>query len=250
MARGKRFTEALENFDRDQLYPPGEALRLVKEMAKAKFDESIELNFRLGLDVRKADQQIRGTVSLPSGTGKDVKVVVFAQADKAREAKEAGADEVGAEDLAEKIQKGWFEFDVAIATPDMMPVVGKLGKLLGPRNLMPNPKAGTVTADVAKAVKEVKAGKIEYKTDGKQPNINTVIGKASFPIEALTDNYRAVVDEILRVRPSAAKGKYLKSLALSSTMGPGIRIDPNQAKVVEIQETAKNEEAETTQASG
>lgn len=230
--KGKRFSGALESFDRDQLYPPGEALQLVKEMAKAKFDESIELNFRLGIDVRKAEQQIRGTVSLPSGTGKDVKVVVFAQADKAREAKEAGADEVGGEDLAEKIQKGWFGFDVAIATPDMMPVVGKLGKLLGPRNLMPNPKAGTVTADVAKAVKEVKAGKIEYKTDGKQPNINTVIGKASFPIEALTDNYRAVVDEILRARPSAAKGKYLKSLSLSSTMGPGIRVDPNQAKEV------------------
>ncbi len=238
--RGKRFSEALQSFDRDQLYPPGEAIRMVKEMAKAKFDESIELNFRLGIDVRKADQQIRGTVSLPAGTGKDVKVVVFAQADKAREAKEAGADEVGGEDLAEKIQKGWFDFDVAIATPDMMPVVGKLGKLLGPRNLMPNPKAGTVTADVAKAVKEVKAGKIEYKTDGKQPNINTVIGKASFPVEALTENYRAVVDEILRARPSAAKGKYLKSLALSSTMGPGIRIDPNQAKEVVIQENSRS----------
>lgn len=232
--KGKRYKQLADSYDHEKLYQPGEALSLVKEMAKAKFDETVELNFRLGLDVRKADQQIRGTVNLPRGSGKDVRVIVFAQADKAREAKDAGALEVGAEDLADRIQKGWLDFDVAIATPDMMPVVGKLGKVLGPRGLMPNPKSGTVTTDVTKAVQEVKAGKIEYKTDGKQPNVNTVIGKASFPVEALAENYMAVVDEILRAKPSAAKGKYLKSLAVSSTMGPGIKIDPAAIKDVEL----------------
>lgn len=241
--RGKRFNQLIETVDRDHLYPPGEALKLVKDNARAKFDETIEINFRLGLDVRKAEQQIRGTVNLPRGTGKDVRVIAFAQGDKAREAKEAGAIEVGGEDLADRIQKGWLDFDVAVATPDMMPVVGKLGKILGPRNLMPNPKTGTVTPDVAKAVQEVKSGKIEYRTDGKQPIINTVIGKASFPLEDLAENYRAVVDEILRVRPAAAKGKYLKSLAISSTMGLGIRIDPAQAKDIEPLEAPGNGEA-------
>lgn len=231
---GKRYESLVASFDPDQLHPPGEALRLVKDLARAKFDETIELNFRLGLDVRKAEQQVRGTVSLPRGTGKTVRVVVFAQGDKAREALEAGADMVGVEDLAERIQKGWFDFDVAIAAPDTMPVVGKLGPILGPRKLMPNPKAGTVTPDVAKAVTEVKAGKIEYRTDSKQPLINAIIGKASFPLEALAENYLAVVEEILRAKPSAAKGKYLRSVALSSTMGPGIRIDPAKVKDLDL----------------
>ena len=242
--RGKRFTELVESFDRDQLYPPGEALNLVKNFARAKFDETIEINFKLGIDVRKAEQQIRGTVSLPRGTGKDVRVIAFAQGDKAREAKEAGAIEVGGEDLGERIQKGWLEFDVAVATPDMMPVVGKLGKILGPRGLMPNPKTGTVTPDVAKAVQEVKSGKIEYRTDGKQPIINTAIGKASFSLEDLAENYGAVVDEILRARPAAAKGRYLKSLTISSTMGPGIRIDPAQAKEVVLPNGSGDGQAE------
>lgn len=230
--KGKRYKEVSSNLDRDKLHTPAEALELVKEMAKAKFDETIELSLQLGIDARKADQIVRGSISLPRGTGKEVRVVVFAQADKAREAREAGADHVGDNDIAEKIQKGWTDFDVAIATPDMMPVVGKLGKILGPRNLMPNPKSGTVTVDVAKAVKEIKGGRIEYRND-KNSNVHTIIGKASFPIEALAENYAAVVDEITRVKPSAAKGKYIKSIGLSSTMGPGVRIDPARPKDAE-----------------
>ncbi len=229
--RGKRYIEAAKAFDRTQLYPPAEALELVKETAKAKFDESVELNMRLGVDPRKADQQVRGSVSLPKGTGKQVRVVVFARGDKAREAREAGAEEVGDQDLADRIQKGWTDFDVAIASPDMMPVVGKLGRILGPRGLMPNPKSGTVTPDVARAVSEVKAGKVEYRTD-RQGNVHTTIGKASFPVEALTENYLAVIDEVARAKPSAAKGKYFKSLTLSTSMGPGIRIDPNRPREV------------------
>ncbi len=229
MPQGKRYTEATQKLDRDKLYTPGEALDLVKSFATAKFDETVELNFRLGVDPRKADQGVRGTISLPKGTGKPIRVVVFAQADKAREAREAGADEVGDAELAQKIEKGWLDFDVAIATPDMMPVVGKLGRILGPRNLMPNPKSGTVTPDVAKAVKEVKGGRIEYKND-KQANIHTIIGKSSFTKEDLAANYQAVVDEVLRAKPSAAKGKYIKGLSVSSTMGPGVRIDPNLVK--------------------
>lgn len=232
MATGKRLKQAFEGFDREHQYPPGEALAIVKKNATAKFDETIELHARLGLDVTKADQKIRGTVSLPKGTGKEMRVVVFAQADKAREAQEAGADEVGGQELADRIQGGWLEFDAAIATPDMMPVVGKLGKILGPRNLMPNPKTGTVTNEIAKTVREVKGGKIEYKTEAKQPNVHLVIGKASFPLEALVDNYLAVIEEIMRARPAAAKGKYIQSLSVSSTMGPGVRIEPNSAKDV------------------
>lgn len=230
--KGKRYTAAASGYDRSKLYEPAEALRLAKDLAKAKFDETIELNFRLNLDVRKADQQVRGTVSLPAGTGKEMRVVVFAQADRAREAAEAGADVVGDKDLAERIEKGFTDFDIAIATPDMMPVVGKLGKILGPRGLMPNPKSGTVTTDVAKAVKEFKAGKIEYKTD-RQANVHTVIGKASFPVEDLASNYMTVVEEVMRAKPAAAKGKYLKSLAVSSSMGPGVRIDPLSIKKLE-----------------
>jgi large subunit ribosomal protein L1 len=231
--KGKRYEAALKAIDPTQAYPPDEALALVKDLAKAKFDETIELNFKLGVDARKADQQIRGAVSLPAGTGKEIRVIVFAQADKAREAREAGADEVGDNDLAAKIQQGWTDFDVAIATPDMMPVVGKLGKILGPRGLMPNPKSGTVSLDVARVVREVKAGKIEYRTD-RQGNVHTVVGKASFPIESLAANYLAVVDEILRAKPSAAKGRYIRTLTLSPTMGPSVQVDINRARDVNI----------------
>ena len=235
MARkGKRYTGAVKTFDRDKLYTPDEAIGIAKSLATAKFDETVELNIRLGVDPRKADQQVRGSVSLPSGTGKSVRVAVFAQGDKAREATEAGAEEVGAQDLADRVQKGFTDFDVAIATPDMMPIVGKLGKILGPRGLMPNPKSGTVTADVARAVKEVKAGKIEYRTD-RQANVHTVIGKASFPAEALGANYIAVVDEVIRAKPAAAKGRYVKSATVSSTMGPGVRIDPAHLKELSVE---------------
>lgn len=226
---GKRYRSAAELIDRSKVYAPDEALRLLKQMPKSKFDESVELSMRLGLDVRKSEQQIRGTVGLPKGSGKNLRVVVFAQGEKAREAREAGADEVGDNDLADRIQKGWTDFDVAVATPDMMPVVGRLGKILGPRGLMPNPKSGTVTVDVARTVGEIKAGKIEYKTD-RQANVHAIIGKASFPVEDLTENYLAVVDEVLRAKPSTAKGKYLRSLTVASTMGPGIPIDPNKPK--------------------
>lgn len=231
--RGKRYDAAVARYDRSKFYEPVEALQLVKDMATSKFDETVELNLLLGLDVRKADQQVRGTVSLPKGTGKELRVVVFAQAERAREAEEAGADVVGDKDLAERIEKGWTDFDIAIATPDMMPVVGRLGKILGPRGLMPNPKSGTVTTDVAKTVREFKAGKIEYKTD-RQANVHTIIGKASFSVEDLAANYMTVVDEILRAKPSAAKGKYIKSVAVSSTMSPGVRIDPNEAKKLDL----------------
>ena len=235
--KGKRYKAAADKYDRNKFYEPAEALQLVKDLAAAKFDETVELNFLLGLDVRKADQQVRGTVTLPKGTGKQVRVAVFAQAERAREAEEAGADVVGDKDLAERIEKGWTDFDVAIATPDMMPVVGRLGRILGPRGLMPNPKSGTVTTDVGRTVREFKGGKIEYKTD-RQANVHTVIGKASFPVEDLAENYLTVVDEVLRAKPSAAKGKYIKSMSVSSTMSPGVRIDPTQAKKLELSQAA------------
>jgi large subunit ribosomal protein L1 len=227
--KGKRYKKALELYDREKFYVPAEALDLAKTLASAKFDETLELTLRLGVDPRKADQQVRGSVSLPRGTGKSVRVAVFAQGEKAREAEEAGAEVVGAQDLADRIQKGWIDFDVAIASPDMMPVVGKLGKILGPRGLMPNPKSGTVTPDVARAVREVKAGKIEYRTD-RQANVHTVIGKASFSTGDLAENYLAVVDEVLRAKPAAAKGKYLKSVTLAPSMGPGVRVDVARLK--------------------
>ena len=227
--KGKRYRKMLEIYDRDKFYGPAEALGLTKALATTKFDETVELTLRLGVDPRKADQQVRGSVSLPKGTGKTVRVAVFAQGEKAREAEEAGAEVVGAQDLADRIQRGWIDFDVAIASPDMMPVVGKLGKILGPRGLMPNPKSGTVTPDVARAVREVKAGKIEYRTD-RQANVHTVIGKASFTPGDLADNYLAVVDEILRAKPAAAKGKYLKSVTLAPSMGPGVRVDVARLK--------------------
>lgn len=244
--RGKRYTALLEKVDRERLYKPGEALRLVKELASSGFDETIELNLRLGVDPSKADQQVRGSVSLPKGTGRDVRVAVFAQGEKVKEAEAAGADHVGGEDLAERIEGGWLEFDAAIATPDMMPVVGKLGKILGPRGLMPNPKSGTVTMDIAKGVQDVKAGRIEYRTD-RQANIHTVIGKASFPLESLVENYLAVVDEILRAKPAAAKGRYVTSITLSPSMGPGIRIDPSSPRDLDLSAgERKTEEPEAT----
>ncbi len=221
----KRFTEIRTKVDSGKIYSLDEAVNLVKDTATTKFNETVDLAFKLGVDPRHADQMVRGTVSLPHGTGKSVRVAVFAKGEKAREAEEAGADVVGAEDLAEKIQKGWFEFDVAIAAPDMMSVVGKLGRLLGPKGLMPSPKAGTVTMNIADAVKEFQAGKVEYRVD-KIANIHLGIGKTSFEASQLRDNAGAVLESILRARPSAAKGTYLQKVAMSSTMGPGIHLDP------------------------
>lgn len=225
MKRGKKYLAALEKIDRSKLYPAKEALQMAKELSFANFDETVELHFRLGIDPRHAEQQLRGTITLPHGTGKPVKVLVFAKGEKEKEAKQAGADYVGAEELVEKIEKeGFFDFDVAIATPDMMRVVSKLGKLLGPRGLMPNPKVGTVTMDVAKAVQEFKRGKVEYRTD-KLGNIHVPIGKVSFDIKQLMDNFITVVNEIVRNKPAAVKGKFIKSLTVTTTMGPGIKVD-------------------------
>ncbi|HEY7282889.1 MAG TPA: 50S ribosomal protein L1 [Actinomycetota bacterium] len=232
MKRGKRYSNASATFDRDKHYLPGEALALLKQFPAAKFDETVEVAFNLGVDPRKADQIVRGTVSLPHGTGKSVRVGVFAVGDKAREATEAGADVVGGEDLVDEVMKGNMDFDVAVASPDMMPAVGKAGRVLGPRGLMPNPKAGTVTNDIGKAVRDIKAGKLEYRTD-RQGNLHLVIGKRSFDEAALRDNYLAVVEEVLRAKPAAAKGKYIKSLTLSTTMGPGLRIDPGHLREME-----------------
>ena len=222
---GKRYRNARATFEREQVYSPVEAVRLLKGFGETKFDESVELHFRLGLNVRHADEQLRGTLMLPHGSGKDVRVAVFAEGDKAREAEQAGADVVGSADLAKRIEEGFTEFDVAIATPDQMGNVGKLGRILGPRGLMPNPKTGTVTMDVGKAVSEAKAGKLEYRTD-RGANIHVVIGKKSFEERALVENYAAVLDEIVRAKPSAAKGRYIQQITLTSTMGPGIHVDP------------------------
>ena len=235
MAKGKRYEDAAKRFDREQFYPPNEAVELAKDLSSAKFDETIELAVRLGVDPRKADQIVRGTVALPAGTGKDVRVAVFAAGEAAAEARAAGADLVGADDLAAEIEKGMLDFDVAIATPDLMPMVGKLGRVLGPRGLMPNPKTGTVTTNVGQAVTEFKGGKVEYRTD-RHGNVHVPLGKASFPIESLLTNYGAVLDELQRAKPASAKGKYLRHIAVSSTMGPGIKIDaaharPEDAKV-------------------
>ena len=222
---GKKYIDSTRKFDRDRLYTPAEAFDLVKSLAKRNFDETVEITFRLGIDPRKADQMIRGTVSLPHGTGKAVRVAVFATGDAAREAEEAGADVVGADDLVARVQEGFLDFDVAIATPDLMSQVGRLGRILGPRGVMPNPKTGTVTTDIGKTVAEFKAGKVEYRTD-RNGNVHVPIGKVSFERDALLENFQAVLDEILRTKPAAAKGRYIKSIATSSTMGPGIRIDP------------------------
>jgi len=222
---GKKLTDAAKKYDRDQQFTPPEALALVKSMASAKFDETVDIAVRLGVDPRKADQMVRGTVALPSGTGKDVRVAVFATGEAAQEARDAGADVVGADDLAAEIEKGNFNFDIAIATPDMMPLVGRLGRTLGPRGLMPNPKTGTVTNDVARAVAEFKGGKVEYRTD-RYGNVHVQLGKVSFDPPALEANFRAVLDELQRAKPASAKGRYLKKITVSSTMGPGVRVDP------------------------
>ncbi len=226
---GRRFREDVAKVDREREYDPAEAVTLVKSLATAKFDESVELHVRTGLNVRHADEQLRGTIALPNGLGKDVTIVVFAQGDKAKEAEEAGADVVGAQDLAKRIQDGFDEFDVAIATPDLMNVVGQLGRILGPAGKMPNPKVGTVTMDVAKAVQESKSGKVEYRTD-RTAIVHLVIGKASFEDRLLLENYAAVIDELVRAKPSAAKGRYLRSITLTSTMGPGVKVDPSRTK--------------------
>ncbi|MFA5785700.1 MAG: 50S ribosomal protein L1 [Actinomycetota bacterium] len=229
MQHGKRYVEAASKVDRNLLMHPVDAIRLVKETNVTKFDATIDIALRLGIDPRKADQMVRGTVSLPHGTGKTVRVAVFAAGDKAREATEAGADVVGEKDLVERVGKGFLDFDVAVATPDLMGQLGKLGKLLGPRGLMPNPKSGTVTNDVGKAVREIKAGKLEYRAD-RQGNLHLVIGKVSFEHRALVENYQAVLEEISRAKPSAAKGRYLKSITLSATMGPGVKVDPSKVR--------------------
>jgi large subunit ribosomal protein L1 len=235
---GKRYNEAREKIDREHAYTPLEAVRLLKDAPPAKFDETVEVHFNLGLNVRHADQQLRGTLMLPHGTGKDVRIAVFAEGEKAREAEEAGADVVGSADLATQIEEGFDDFDVAIATPDMMGTVGKLGRILGPRGKMPNPKTGTVTMDIGKAVRESKAGKLEYRTD-RGANVHLTIGRKSFDERTLLENYAAVVEEIVRAKPAAAKGRYIHTITLTSSMGPGVRVDP--AKTREI--TAELEEA-------
>jgi len=224
MAHGKRFRAQYDKVDRDRAYPPAEAIALVKETASTKFDETVELHVLLGVNVRHADEQLRGTLALPHGLGKDVTVAVFAQGQQARDAEAAGADIVGAQDLVEKVQEGWTDFDVAISTPEMMKSVGQLGRVLGPQGLMPNPKVGTVTDDVEKAVNDSKSGKVEYRTD-RQAIVHMAIGKASFDEDKLLDNYQAVIEEIIRAKPSASKGKYIVSATLATSMGPGIRVD-------------------------
>jgi large subunit ribosomal protein L1 len=237
---GKRYRNARATIDRERLYTPVEAVRLLKDADGAKFDETVEAHFRLGLNVRHADQQLRGTLMLPHGTGRSVRVAVFAEGDKAREAEEAGADVVGSADLATEIEGGFTEFDVAIATPDQMGNVGKLGRILGPRGLMPNPKTGTVTFDVGKAVQDAKAGKLEYRTD-RGANVHVAIGKKSFEERQLVENYAALVEEIVRAKPAAAKGRYIKGITLTSTMGPGLKVDPAKTRGIteELEESAQ-----------
>jgi len=226
---GKGYVAAKEQIDRDNEYTPHQAIKLLKQVKRAKFDETVEVHVRTGLNVRHADEQLRGTIALPHGLGKDVTIAVFAQGDKAREAEEAGADLVGGEDLAKRVLEGFTDFDIAIATPDMMPVVGRLGRVLGPQGKMPNPKVGTVTMDVAKAILESKAGKVEYRTD-RTAIVHMSLGKISFDDTALLGNYQAVLEELIRARPSVAKGKYIRSVVLSTTMGPGVKVDPSRTK--------------------
>jgi large subunit ribosomal protein L1 len=236
-AHGKRYTAARAKIDRENLYSPVEAIKILKEIEGAKFDETVEVHFRLGLNVRHADEQLRGTLMLPHGTGRVTRVAVFAEGDKAREAEEAGADIVGSADLAAKIEGGFVDFDVAIATPDQMGNVGKLGRVLGPRGLMPNPKTGTVTFDVGKAVSDAKAGKLEYRTD-RGANVHVAIGKKSFDERSLVENYAALVEEIVRAKPASSKGRYIKGITLTSTMGPGLHVDPSRVRgiVEELEE--------------
>ena len=237
---GKKYIEARGQIDRETVYSPVDAVQKLKGLPAAKFDETIEVHFRLGLNVRHADEQLRGTLMLPHGTGKEVRIAVFAEGDKAREAQDAGADIVGSADLAKRIEEGFTEFDVAIATPDQMGNVGRLGRILGPRGLMPNPKTGTVTFDVGKAVSDAKAGKLEYRTD-RGANVHVSIGKKSFDERALLENYAAVLDEIVRAKPAAAKGRYIRQITITSTMGPGIRIDPARTRgiIEELEEQAQ-----------
>ncbi len=223
---GKKYIAALEKVDRNKEYLPAEAIELVQSIKPGKADETVEVHIRTGLNVRHADEQLRGTISMPHGLGKDVKIAVFARGDKAAEAESAGADVVGAEDLAKQIEEGFTDFDIAIATPDMMPIVGRLGRILGPQGKMPNPKVGTVTMDVAKAVEESKAGKVEYRTD-RTAIVHLSLGKTSFPHEQLLGNYAAVIDEMIRAKPSAAKGRYLRTVTVASTHGPGVKVDPS-----------------------
>jgi large subunit ribosomal protein L1 len=230
--RGKRYRAATQLVDRDREYQPTEAFAVLKSFPDARFDETVEVAFRLGIDPRKADQAVRGTVSLPNGTGRSVRVGVFAVGEKAKEAEEAGADVVGGEELVEEVIKGNIDFDAAVATPDLMAAVGKAGRVLGPRGLMPNPKTGTVTNDIAKAVSDIKGGKVEYRAD-RTGNVHCVIGKKSFDEQALRENYLTVVDEVLRAKPSSAKGRYIRSLGISTTMGPSVRIDPVHPKGIE-----------------
>jgi large subunit ribosomal protein L1 len=232
MRHGKNYRTASAAIDRDRLYSPAEAIRLARESgSSAGFDPTVEVAIRLGVDPRKADQMVRGTVSLPNGTGKTARVAVFATGEQAAAAEEAGADVVGGDDLIERVQGGFLDFDAAVAAPDMMGKVGRLGRVLGPRGLMPNPRTGTVTNDVGKAVGDIKAGKIEYRVD-RQSNLHLIIGKASFTLDALAQNYAAALDEVLRAKPSAAKGRYVKKITMTTTMGPGIPVDPNKTKVI------------------
>jgi len=237
---GKRYVEARGAVDRERSYSPVEAVRMLKEAPAAKFDETVEVHFRLGLNVRHADEQLRGTLMLPHGTGKDVRIAVFAEGDKAREAEEAGADIVGSADLAKRIEEGFTDFDVAIATPDQMGNVGRLGRILGPRGLMPNPKTGTVTFDIGKAVSDAKAGKLEYRTD-RGANVHLAIGKKSFDERQLVENYAAVIDEIVRAKPAASKGRYIRQVTLATTMSPGVHVDPARIRgiVEELESTAQ-----------
>jgi large subunit ribosomal protein L1 len=239
MKRSKAYRAAAEKIDADNLYSPLEAVRLAKETSTTKYDATVEVAFVLGVDPRKADQMVRGTVNLPHGTGKTARVLVFATGDRAEQAKAAGADYVGSDDLLEKIQGGWLDFDSVVATPDLMGKVGRLGKVLGPRGLMPNPKTGTVTMDVAKAVSDIKGGKIEFRTD-KHANLHFIVGKTSFSEQQLVENYAAALEEVLRLKPSAAKGRFLKKATVSTTMGPGIPVDPNRTRAVTTDSDAQS----------
>ena len=237
MQRSKTYRAAAETFDKNELYAPLAAIKIAKAASKKKFDETVDVVMRLGVDPRKADQLVRGTVSLPNGTGKDVRVLVFANADKADAAREAGADFVGGDELIEKVAGGWTDFDAAIATPDLMGKVGRIARVLGPRGLMPNPKTGTVTPDVAKAVADIKGGKIEFRVD-RHANLHFIIGKASFDEVKLAENYAAALEEVLRLKPSSSKGRYIKKVTVSTTMGPGIQVDPNRTRNIAVEDDA------------
>ena len=238
MKRSKSYRQAAEGFDKDTVYSPLAAIKIAKTTSKRKFDETVDVVMRLGVDPRKADQMVRGTVNLPHGTGKTARVLVFANADKAEAAREAGADHVGGDEMIDKVAGGWLDFDAVVATPDMMGKVGRLGRVLGPRGLMPNPKTGTVTPDVAKAVTDIKGGKIEFRVD-RHANLHFIIGKASFDESALAENYAAALEEVLRLKPSASKGRYVKKVTFSTTMGPGIQVDPNRTRAIaEDEETS------------